>query len=238
MRKSMHATFAVSVAALVLLVGAGTSSASRSISIRGAERGIASAGAVTFGNTPRLEVATLTCDITLLKTLARSIPKVAGTPFGKVTGMAIDRGTLEAPHCARTGAIEIPPNITPLSETNVPGVHRELGRGILLYTVTGSKAGLLWRLIYDGFTGTLPEITGINYHIQGAQIRFDQPIEACLYEGDWFKQIQMTRGVGSRLRIVLARTVLRRIESSAACYPELTVSGELTLTPSITIALL
>jgi len=240
MRKSLRLTLALLAATLALSMGASPASANRSIQLSGAERGsVTSAGVVTFGNQPNLETETVTCDVTILKTIASIIPKIVGTLIGKVTGIAIDRGTPAAPHC-RIRGFERLTDIVPLAGRGT-GIHRELGGGVLLYDVSGGAAEE-WKLIYDGFQGILPTIEGINYHIQGVRLRFDLTFvgEAlrCLYEGNWYKLIAITReGTASRLRIVLERTRFRRFESPFPCL-EYTASGELTLRPTLTIRLL
>jgi len=239
MRKSLLLTLALIAGTLALTLGASPASANSSIALRGAERGVASAGVVTFGDQPRLEIETITCDVTILKTMATSIPKVAGTLFGKVTGIAIDRGTAGVPHCAFRG-FEVLTDIVPLAGRG-PGIHRELGGGVLLYDVSGG-APEEWKLIYDGFQGVLPEIEGINYHIQGVRLRFDLSFMGtrlrCLYEGNWFKLIAITRGTAAILRIILGRSMFRRFESPLLCFETYTSSGELTLRPGLTIRLL
>jgi len=240
MRKSMLLTLALIAGTLALILGASTAFANRSIALRGAERGVASAGVVTFGNWKELEAETITCDVTILKTLATSIPKVAGTLFGKVTGIAIDRGTPAAPHCAFEG-FELLMDIVPLAGRG-QGIHRELGAGVLLYDVS-MGAPEEWKLIYDGFQGLLPEIEGIDYHIQGVRLRFDLNFAGlrlrCLYQGNWYKLIAIARGgTASRLTIVLERTMLRRFEGALPCLEIYTSSGELTLRPALTIRLL
>jgi len=242
MRLSMRFALNALLAALVLALGTSSAWANRIIEIRGAERGVVSSGVVTF-NEPRLPAETaITCDITILKTISNRIPKTRGTLFGKVTGIAIDRGTPAASHCRLGAMITRLEDIVPLSEARIPGVHRELGNGILLYTVTGGRPEL-WKLIYDGFQGELPEIEGINYHIQGAQLRanFSTPFGAlaCLYAGSWFKLIVIDEFKLARfLRLVLERTILARQEGGLLCPAQLTASGTLTLTPQLSIALL
>lgn len=113
----------------------------------------------------------------------RVVGKRAGNVFGKVTGVAIDRGTFAAPHCRETGVRSVV--ITPLTPSRAPGRHRELGGGVLLFDVSGTLE--LWNLVYDSFQGTLPSIRGINFHIEGAVLELAYlTIVAefsCLYRG-------------------------------------------------------
>jgi len=172
MRNHTKLILAAAIAALALSLGGGAASASRSIRLNGVEAGGAMRwnGQATFHRTGEARDSII-CDITLLRTITRTIPKTAGTLIGKVTGVAVDRGA-RGEHCRGTGIIGGPIDIIPLIGTGRSGLHRELGGGILLWTVTGGAAEL-WKLIYDGFSGTLPTITAIRFHIQKAQFNFE-----------------------------------------------------------------
>jgi hypothetical protein len=244
MRKGLRLTFALLAVLLALSLSAGQAAAHRSIQLNGGER-VHSSGTVTFGPETMgrlLAEQSITCDITILKTVARAFPKTPGTTFGKITGVAIDRGE-PAPHCRAGAGIGTVLKVIPLIGPGRPGVHTEPGRGILLYDVSGSEAGL-WRMIFDTFQGTLPRITSIDYHIAGAQILFEgtevfgRPL-SCLYEGSMYKRMAIDEtGQARILRILLERTVLTRIVGGFPCPARLSVSGELTLTPTLTIRLL
>jgi hypothetical protein len=236
MRTSLRLALALLVVTLVPSLGASTAAASRSIQLRGAERNTTSSGLVVVGNTQRLEQETISCDVTLLKTVTTAIPKVPGTRFGSVTGIAIDRGTSGAPHCQIRG-FESLLDVIPLAGRG-PGIHRELGSGVLLYDVSGPTE---WDLLYDGFHGSLPEIASVDYHIRQARLRIQLlflgiPGE-CLFEGPWYKEIVVVRGTSTILTINLERTRFRTTEGSFFCL-EYTSSGQLRVRPTITITLL
>jgi len=227
----------ISVMALLgVLLTASQAQASRAISVEGGARSVAASGRLTFGNTPNLELIQIICDVTLLRTIGASISKTAGTLFGKVTGVAIDRGT-GTEHCGTRG-------LRTLTAITVPGTHRELGGGVLLWDVSGARAEL-WKLIYDSFQGTLPRISGINFHIQRFQfllLSIDTLFvtHACLYESDVFGLIRIEEGTARTAEVVLGRTTLRgtrlELDTSANCLNE-ALSGNLTITPNIRIRL-
>jgi len=200
---------------LALMLFAGIASASRSIETNpGGSVNVASR--LTFGNVERIGETRVrqrvACDITLLRTIGRSIPKTANTLFGNVTGVAIDRGTPAAPHCETAlGTVE---EVQVLTNETV-GTHRELGSGVLLYTVT-------WLLNYDSFQGTLPSIEGINFHITGVQFRLTISGIRCLYgrpTESSFGLIEVRTNEITRATAVTNRTALERIEGSGILCP-------------------
>jgi hypothetical protein len=232
-------------AGAVLLIGcacalaSANSSASRSISTAGGP-GLSASGILTVGNEPGLELTQLSCDITLLRTITSAVPKAPGTLFGKVTGIAIDRGTSERPHCRLRG-------IRTLEDIRgLPGPHRELGNGVLLWDLSRAEARL-WVLVYDSFQGTLPRITGVNIHINNIQVlwEFTEGVFGqrfrCLYEGTVFGLIRITEatGVATGAEVVLAQTRLAgtTLAGSAQC-PRVTASGTFAIAPAVTIRLL
>lgn len=122
--------------------------------------------------------------------------------------------------------------------------HRELGGGVLLWDCSRARPEL-WKLIFDGFQGTLPRIEGINFHVQRTQFKlivleiFGGTVE-CLYEGDVYglivvRQPESTITSG---RAVEGRTRLPRIRGSGLCPTRGTLSGEFTVRPALTIRLI
>jgi len=228
--------FAVALTtALALTLFAGIASASRAIEV--SPGGSASASSrLTFGNVERIGEARvrqrIICDITLLRTIGRSIPKTTGTLIGNVTGVAIDRGTPAAPHCETTGTIEEVQFLT----NGAVGTHRELGGGILLYTVT-------WLLVYDSFQGTLPFIEGINFHITGFQWRLTISGINCLYgrtTESTFGLIDIRRETGAitGMSSVTSRTGLERVEGNFLCPgPRFSFEGSFVVSPAQRIRL-
>jgi len=229
------------LAVLGLSLAADAASASRAIETGGA-RSVAASARLKFGET-RLEAGReITCDITLLRTIGGSIPKTTGTLFGKVTGVAIDRGGNLSEHCRHGGSILGIGDIQPLADVGRPGRHVELGNGVLLYDVTGGRAEL-WKLIYDSFQGTLPErVTGIDFHIQGTQFNFIRLLtilgsEECGWEGSAFGLLRIVGGVGSSATVVLERTSLRRTRGGALCPEPARFEGTFAVSPEIRIRL-
>jgi len=221
---------------LGLTFAASVAGASTAIAIRGAERGVAASGRLTFGE-PRLAASTqITCDVTILRTIGSSIAKTPGTLFGKVTGVAIDRGP-RGEHCAKGSTVESITDIIPLRDRGVAGTHTELGGGVLLYVVTGGRAEL-WKLIYRTFLGVLPEITGILFRVEQAQFLLRGAVE-CLYKGGVEVLVRIERRVVGTGTILLALTSLPRDSGSILCPVTTgTLSGTFTLTPRLTIELI
>jgi len=217
--------------------------ASRAIEV-GGSRSITASGRVKFGEATLESSTELICDITLLRTIGGSIPKTAGTLFGKVTGMAIDRGANLSEHCRHGSGILGISDIVPLADARRPGTHTELGAGVLLYAVTGGRAEL-WKLIYDSFQGTLPRIEGVNVHITGIQFKFSRFLTIvgsieCLWEGSVFGLISINRETGAVVsaRAVLERTSLRKIEGEAFCPEPSRFEGTFAVSPAVTIRLI
>jgi len=223
--------------ALALTLFAGIASASRSIEVSPAGS-VAASSRLTFGNVERVGEtrvrSNVVCDVTLLRTIGRSIPKTTGTLFGNVTGVAIDRGTPGAPHCSNSigGTVE---EVQVLTNGTV-GTHRELGNGILLYTVT-------WLLVYDSFQGALPSIEGINFHITGVQFRLTITGVNCLYGRSTessFGLIGIRRETGdiTGASAVTIRTGLERIEGGFLCPgPRGSFEGTFAVSPAQRIRL-
>jgi len=213
-----------------------TATANRSISVEGGARSVSAAGQLKFGES-RLDVTKeITCDVTLLRTIGASIAKTSGTLFGKVTGVAIDRGGNLSEHCRKGSNVQGVGQITPL-----PGVHRELGSGVLLWDVSGANPEL-WKLIYDSFQGTLPSISGINFHIEHTQFEFREFLVggvsfSCLWEGPAYGLIEISAGAARTARAVLERTELRRISGSILCPSPARFEGTFSITPTINIRL-
>jgi hypothetical protein len=242
-RKRMRISFKPSaiVAALVmafLLTSlTGTATALRSIQIEGAAGEIPVSGLLKFSQEGGLELASITCKVTLLRTISTIIPKRTGVLIGRVTGVAIDRGTPEATHCTLR-------SIRTLEEVSVlPGPHRELGAGVLLYSTVGPNE--LWKLIYDSFQGSLPAIEGINFHVVSSQflLAFTDAIARrfrCLYQGDVYGLIRVEAGGGIRTgEVVLSRTRLgaTTLAGSTECTRG-TLSGTFTVGQNLRIRLL
>jgi len=226
------------VAALLLTLGAGLATANRSLGIRGpGERGetIRSEGRLQFIGTEGEVNREITCDVTLAGTMPATIPKVAGTEIGARADITIDRAG-----CRHGSFIRDVRDAIPLIARGVAARHTELGGGVLRYEETPPRE--LWRLIYDSFQGTLPILSGINFHLRGTQFKwrltepFGGTIE-CLYEGDVFGLITLNRGVAESGSIVRGRTALPKIEGSALCPARGSWEGSFTI-PRITVTLL
>lgn len=227
---------------IACVLPAGGASANRSIEIRGGSR-IQVEGKVQFtGEGASTEI---TCDLTILRTVATAVPKINGTQFGKVTGIHMDRGeTARSPRCRHGSFIREMHDIIPLSTSGTPCTHTENRAGILTWNCSGAPASL-WKLIYDSFQGTLPGITGVNVHIQGEQINFIllEPFGGtieCLYEGDVYGLliIRQPESTANSANAVTERTRLARIRGSAFC-PATGMGGSgFTVRPTLTIRLI
>jgi hypothetical protein len=234
------------LAAAILAHAAGSASANRSIEVRGGPN-VEASSRLTFGGTERSAANIIACDVTLRRTLTARVPKAGGTLFGKVTGFAIDRGgagTGRSPNCTHGSFIREVHDIQPLIEPGVPGRHTEDGRGRLIWDVSGARAEL-WTLVYDSFQGTLPRIEGVNIHVKGFQTGsvFLEPFGGtveCLYEGNVFGLIRITRetGTSNSASVATERTALARTRGGAACPARVTFEGTFSIRPTITIALL
>jgi hypothetical protein len=246
----MHTRIKLLLTALVALAAfafaTGSATANRSIEIRGGTSVTGSASRLTFGGTERSASRAIICNVTLLRTIVTRIPKTAGTSFGRVTGVQIDRGgagTGRSPNCTHGEFIREVHDIQPLVRSGTPGVHREDGRGRLLWDVSGAPTPL-WNLIYDSFQGTLPRIDGINFHIEGVQFNLVilGPIgetAECLFEGAGFGLIAVVRetGVITRATAVTERIALARIRGGFTCPARGTFEGTFAVAPTLTIAL-
>lgn len=154
---------------------------------------------------------TITCNVTLLRTIERMIPKVRGAIIGKVTGVAID-----IPGCRGIGIIE--PRIEAVialrqstERLEVNSLCAELGGGRKLCVTTGGEPRL-WNLVYETFLGALPNITGILFQIERTQLKFQFRAlgarSSCLYEGNVFALVAIAAGATGAVRILLELTRL------------------------------
>ena len=240
MERAQRSLAGLLVGGLIVLFGGGSATASRSLELRGSEGGVASSGRITFSSAELSTSTQVTCDVTLLRTVV-GIQKRLGVSFGRVTGVAIDRGG-SGIHCRRGEALEEVNDIVPLSESETQGRHRELSSGILLYDVTGGRDES-WSLIYDSFQGTLPLVIGFNIHFKlrvKLILRSLFTLFNCIIEGHVFGLVSITRetGVLSRGTLVLERTRIPRSERSHAfCPAEETVVGTLNFAPVVTVRL-
>jgi hypothetical protein len=233
------------VAVTVLSFAVGSASGNRSLEIRGGPA-VSAEGSLTFEERPEPGFEII-CNITLRRTVGARIPKVAGTLFGKLTGITFDRGgagTERSPTCRHeAGAIREVHDIIPLIGALQPCTHSEDRGGRLTYDCSRAEARL-WKLIYDSIQGTLPRLTGINFHIQRVQFLFRVldifgVTHACLYEGNAFGLIVVNaEGTITRGRAVSERTLLPLIEGDFFCPERGTLGGEFRVRPTLTIALL
>jgi hypothetical protein len=216
--------------ALSMAVIADVASASRSLEIRGGAGGVrAIARGLTFGDAEAPLARTVICEVTLLRTISRIIPKTPGTLFGRVTGVAVD-----FPRCSTVGAPFALTAVTPLRDRGSPGTLS--GN---LYNVSGSPSNL-WKLFYDGFSGTLPNVTAINFHIQGFQFLIEYSGVRCLFSGNLFARINIAGRRVTGFMSDLVRNALPQDPTQSFLCPirNFAVGGQLTVDPALEIALL
>jgi len=115
-------------------------------------------------------------------------------------------------------------------------------RGVILYDLSRAPA-LFWRLVYDSFQGTLPNIMGLSYHIENILIQWRVletmgALYECLYRGErTLGLLDVFTGRITGDRHVLSRTIWSRESGSLLCPRSATFSGFFA-TPALTIALL
>lgn len=222
MRSYVRLLLTALVASLALSIAVGSASAGRSIEVRNAGGGVSATSRLTLRG-ERAESLQVICDITLLRTISTLIPKITGVLIGGVTGIKIEQTSCR--NSLGGGA-----NVIPLGA-------REDGRR-LQWTVNSSP---LWKLIFLTFAGTLPDVTRIDFAIEGTQfnllVRSIVTVE-CLYQGRAFGEIEL-----SARRVVRARasatTRLPLIRGGELCPRNGSFQGTFAVTPAnIEIALL
>lgn len=221
-------------AALLLAVAVSTAGANTSITVAPGGAVTAVSGALHFNSTGLAAATGITCAVTLLRTISRTISKVAGSLFGKVTGVAINLRTCRTGFLI--GTLRLILALRGLGSANCSAPVE----GILLCDVSGAAANL-WKLVYDSFQGTLPEIRGINFHIQGTQFSIDTNSGfRCLFVGDAYGLIAIERRVVTGARAVLERTILARDNANSLNCPfdRGTFNGSFSISPGQTIALI
>jgi hypothetical protein len=196
-------------AALALSLAATTASALRSLSVVGSTT-VSANGLVKF--IQRGGGTTVECKVTIVRTISRIIPKIAGTLLGAIIAIITDRAG--NPNCRSSlGTLR---NIIILELEN-PGKYR---------------------LKFQSIVGTLPIITAIKKTIEGLRIGFEitEPFGAtlrCLYEervraegrpGEATEDLNERQQL-ARIRFG-ANIALRTGESGALCPREGELFGE------------
>lgn len=224
-------------AMLVLAFAVSSATALRSIQVTGGP-GVSASSFLRFGEAEAggrlVEGREVECNVTLLRTITERIPKSAGSVIGKTTGVAIDLATCRS----GIGRVE---DVQALQEERVRAPVTTIGT-VRLYDVSRA-AGRLWQLIYDTFLGVLPEITGVGFHIEGAQFLFRIGGINCLYVGSAFGLIAIQRETGNVTGAAasLERTALRKTGEALcllASRANGTFSGNFTVSPALRIRLL
>lgn len=231
---------------LAIVALASTANALRSISVTNASGNVSASGQLKFGDAARLDPRTeITCEVTLLRTIARAIAKREGAKIGKITGVAIS----DPARCRHGEDIREVVDIRALRqsterlETNAN--CRELGGRVTLCDLSGPTPAERWDLIYRAFLGTLPDIRGIQFRVSRTafKIRFVARTfsirHTCLWEGDVEALVSAERGVATTGSILLSSTILnliRRLEG-VVCPDPASFGGTFTLNPAVTITL-
>jgi hypothetical protein len=242
MRTSTVTLLGAIAAIFVLALATTTASALRSLEARGGPN-VAASGHLTFFEEGREAGRAWWCDITLLRTVSSVIPKINGTLIGKVTGVAIDYG-VNGEHCGHGSFFRNLLRIIALKNSSLTELEPacpESGAGKFLCNVTGGEARL-WKLIYEGFEGSLPEITGTRVRIERAQFKIDfndafGVNRRCLYRGTVGTRVLVERKVARQ--DISDRTLIPLFkELTMVCPRNLVFDGALAFTPALTIALL
>ena len=222
MQISFRLLIAASFALFGLSFATSAASALRSIEVRGGERGVTASSVLTFGETGRAEGTSIICNVTLLRTVNRVISKIAGSIIGSTTGVAIAVETCRS----GIGRVNEVTALRRVGESSCAGTPR-------LCTVS-------WPLVYDSFSGPLPEISAVNFHIRGAALRFTlSGTVSCLYAGEAFGILNVERRTIPRATANSAATRMARAEGSIFCpFAAITFVGNFTVRPTLTIALL
>jgi hypothetical protein len=144
---------AAMTAALALSFAVGTASALRSLSISGSTT-LTLNSRLTFAS----EAVQVICNATVTTTVSRVIPKIEHILIGKVTRVEFSR-TLPEANCRSS--------VSRLSNLQVIGLERE------------ERA----RILKSSILGTLPNITGVLFYVDGVQASFTTDTEGrCGYE--------------------------------------------------------
>ncbi|HYV16404.1 MAG TPA: hypothetical protein VE972_10325 [Conexibacter sp.] len=217
----------------MLSLAASQASALRSIETGGVTRRVTASARLRIGD-ERLEASTeITCNVTLLGTIAGAIAKRAGAIFGGITGVAIDDGLN---HCAHGSVIR---NFLAVVALKADGTTEctELGGGVHLCIVDRN-------LVYNNILGTLPEITGVLFTIERVKflVRYNDVLgqnNGCLYEGSIGAFARVSAGTVRTAEILLERRLFRLVRrlEGLACPDPVTASGVYALEPAIRIRL-
>ncbi|HYV17044.1 MAG TPA: hypothetical protein VE972_13610 [Conexibacter sp.] len=184
--------FAALVAVLALSFGAGTAAALRSLSLSGETTLTLTSRALTF----KSAFVEVICEVTMVKTLSRTIPKISGILAGAVTDVRI-----AIPRC------------------RVRGLGAEAVNNISVLRVGVAEN---WRLFYKSILGTLPRITGAIVNIANSHTLIDVTVFGgnvrCLYDGEieGLASLDATGKVVSLVSIGRERLEKER-ESNGAC---------------------
>jgi hypothetical protein len=195
------------IAALTLMLTSAMANAGRSLEVRGAERGSNAEGVLTISELGRSGSSSAICSVTLLRTLSRILPKITGTRMGAVTGVAIDIASCGG------GEFAAPSEFAVLRSDETRSC-RELGSRRQLCVVD-------WAVTYEGFLGTLPEITGVLRRVAGTR----------------FQLVSISRRAITGVRALPEKSIFRG--GGFLCpYETLTIEGIIRDRPALTIALL
>ena len=194
-------------AAILLSLAASTALALRSISVVG-ETTATATGRVSFVSSEG--GSTVQCNITLVRTISSAIPKTAGILLGAIIDV---RPAIGEPNCS--------------SSTGTLNTIR----------ILGLRVGELWRLFYESFTGTLPNIATLNTIVKNvlAEFELNVPIFGnirCLYEEEEGRRggraQQVLTREGRLERFVIGANRSSRVRGSGLCPERGELSGSLT----------
>jgi hypothetical protein len=228
-KDTMHKLNQLLITALLTLfvatLGASIATALRSIRVNGISESeeVLASSRLTFGTREGGGAlpanSQIICDVTLLRTISTLIPKRAGVLTGRVTGIRIN-----IPSC-RTGLGTVE-RVQPLALEGAEARRTGEAGGTEIYDTRFESGGRAtpaenWKLVFDSFQGTLPEIEGINIHLTAYRSRVTISGIRCLWgRGESvFALISINRTTSAVTGVtsVLERTSLARVEGSFLC---------------------
>ena len=208
-------------AILTVALGVGDASASRSLSVSATS--IRLSGPLTIQGTEGGGFSVRCDEVTFLKFVQRSATKILNTQHGEINGILLERCHDSEGHLSNTRP--------------EPCVERRLlERREELTFLCGLEPH--WALLYEGFLGSLPNLSGIFLSILGVSEIVEIPILGvrCGYRGTAYAKLEVTEGTITGYRLREERIALERTAGGMLCPRAVTMRG--TLIPPAEIRLI